>query len=118
MFLLNEIIESVPNLYMVNKFFHEDVVIPFRKGDVVCIVDMEIGIYRNCDEFNKNAPKEKKVRTLFENVNRRGEIMELRTNIVKRKKGLLRFKTVSIKVRFPGDVFVEVPNHEFIRKVN
>lgn len=115
---MNEIIESIPNLYMVNKFFHEDVVIPFRKGDIVCIVDSEIGIFRNCDEFNKNAPKELKIRTLFENVNRRGEITEIRTNLVKRKRGLLHFKTVRIKVRFSGDLFVEIGNHEFIRKVN
>ena len=115
---MNEIIESIPNLYMGVKFIDECEAVPFRKGDVVCIVDSEIGMFRNFDELNKRAPKEKRIRTLFENVNRRGVITEISVKSIKRKRGLLHFKTVRIKVRFPGDLFVEIGNKDFIRKVN
>lgn len=118
MFLLNEFIEPIPNFYLATKFIHESDVVPFKKGDVVCIVDSEISMFRNFDELNKRATKEKRIKTLFENVNRRGEITEIKITLFKRKKGLLHFKAVRIKVRFPGDLFVEIGNHSFIRTVN
>jgi hypothetical protein len=118
MFLLNEIIQPGPSLFMVSAFLRECEEVPFKKGDSVCIVDGGISAFRNADALDEFIPVEKRIRTLFENVNRRGEITGIKFKSIKRSKGRMVFKTVKIKVSFPGDLFVEIGNHEFIRRMN
>lgn len=118
MFILNEILILGPKAFNRNAFLNECDETPFKKGDSVCIVDCEISEYRNSDVLDELLPKEKKIRTLFENVNRRGIVTKISFKKFKRFKGKLSLKTAKVTVRFSGELFVEVGNPRFIRKVN
>jgi len=52
--------------------------LPFKIGDFVCIVDIEIAKFRNANVLDDYLPYERKLKTLFENVNRIGEVTSLK----------------------------------------